>query len=154
VASDLGGRVVAETRRQAPQLPVVGEAALVEPRALAAAGAAAEGVHAHVLLPPEPDAGLPAGFVARYLAANKQPPDDFALAGYLAVGMVKAALDKAGVADPRALAEALRGLSVTQARQPMLLADCTWNDAGDPDRPSWIVEVRDGRPHSVARLRE
>lgn len=153
LGADRAGRAVAEARRLAPHLPIAGEAPLFDPRALAAAGAAAEGLHAHVLLPPEPDAGLPAGFAARYLAADKQPPDDFALAGYLALGMVKAALDRAGSADPRGLPDALRELSATAAQEPMLLSDCTWNAAGDPDRPSWIVEVRDGTPHSVATLR-
>jgi branched-chain amino acid transport system substrate-binding protein len=154
VAADLAGRVLTEARRQAPQLPVVGEAPLTEPQALQAAGAAAEGVRAHVLLPPEPDAGPAADFVARYAAADKQPPDEAALAGYLAVGMLKAAMDRAGSADPRALAEALRGLFVTASREPMLLTDCAWSAGGDPDRPSWIVEVRDGQRHSVRMLRD
>lgn len=154
VPGELAGHVVAEARRQAPQLAVIGDAALVDPAALAAAGGAADRVRAHVLLPPEPDAGLPAAFSARYLVADRHPPDQFALAGYLAVSMLKAALDKAGSADPRALADALHGLSATAARQPMLLTDCAWNDAGDPDRPSWIVEVRDGQMRSVKMLKD
>jgi branched-chain amino acid transport system substrate-binding protein len=154
VAGDLAPRVLAEARRQAPRLAVVGDATLVDPRVLRAAGAAAEGVRAHVLLPPEPDAGLPAWFAARYRAANGQPPDQLAVAGYLAVAMLAAALNKAGAADARALADALQGLSATAARQPMLLADCAWNDAGDPDRPSWIVEARGGTPRAVRMLRD
>jgi branched-chain amino acid transport system substrate-binding protein len=143
---DKAGRVVAEARKLAPRLPLLGEASLVAPAALAAAGAAAEGLRAHVLLPPDDK-----GFAARYLAANRQPPDELAFAGYLAVGMVKAGLEKASKAEPAALAEALHGLSVTA--DPML-GDCTWNEAGDPDRASWIVEVRDGKLHTLKMLRE
>jgi branched-chain amino acid transport system substrate-binding protein len=146
--------VIAEARRQAPQLPLLGESALVAASALGAAGAAAEGVRAHVPLSPAPDAGLAAGFVARYSAADKQPPDELALAGYLAVGMVKAGLEKAAMPDPRALADALRVLSATAVRQPMLLADCAWNAAGDPDRASFVVEVRGGTCRGIKTLRD
>lgn len=153
VGPEMAGRVVAEARRLAPRLPIVGGASLVAPRALAEAGAAADGVRAQVLIPPEPDAGPISSFAARYTAADKEPPTSLALAGYLAVGMVKAGLAKTGSAEPRALAEALGGLSVKVKDQPMLLADCSWNAAGEPDRPSWIVDVRDGKPHGIATLR-
>lgn len=146
---DKAGRAVAEAHKQAPRLPLLGEASLVAQAALAAAGSAAEGLRAHVLLPP--DGGD--GFAARYLAANRQPPDELAFAGYLAVAMVKAGLEKAGKAEPAALAEALHGLSATAERQPML-GDCTWNAAGDPDRASWIVEVRDGKLRTIKILRD
>lgn len=151
VPEDIAGRAMAEVARQAAPVRLLGGAWLLDPRTLALAGAAAAGARAHVLLPPDQDSG---GFPARYAAANKQPPREQALAGYLAVGMVKAALEKAGTADPRALAEALRDLSVTAADQPMLLGDCTWNANGDPDRQSFVVEVRDGSPHTVTALRD
>jgi branched-chain amino acid transport system substrate-binding protein len=154
VGPDLAGRVILEARRQAPQVRLIGDATLLAPQTLQVAGLAAEGVLAHVVLPPEPEAGPLAAFAARYEAANKQPPEELALAGYLAVGMVKAALDKAGSADAHTLAEALRGLSTTVATQPMLLADCTWNAAGTPDRPSWIIERHGGKFRSVATLRD
>jgi branched-chain amino acid transport system substrate-binding protein len=144
------GRVIVEARRLAPRLPLLGQESLIGPAALAEAGAAVEGVTAHVLLPPEPDAD--AGFWGRYAAANRQPPDDLALAGYLAVGMVKAGLERAGTADARALADALRGLSSSVARQPML-GDCTWNAAGEPDRASWIVRIENGAAVKIKPLR-
>jgi branched-chain amino acid transport system substrate-binding protein len=144
---DKAGHAATEARKQAQRLPLIGEASLVAPTALAAAGAAAEGLCAHVLLPPDADGG----FAARYLAANKQPPDELAFAGYLAVGMVKAGLTKAARAEPAALAEALHSLSAN--RDPML-GDCTWNANGDPDRASRIVEVRDGTLHTLKVLRD
>lgn len=127
VAQDLAARTIVEARRLAPSLPVIGDASLIDPATLAAAGTAAEGVRAHVLLQPQPTDG----FGARYLAANKSPPDELALAGYLSVGMVNAALHKAGDADARSFAAALADRS---------------------DRPSWIVEVRAGKPAVVAKL--
>jgi len=148
------GHAIVEARRQAPQLALLGEASLLSAPALAVAGATAEGVRAHVLLAPEPDGSPPAGFAARYPAADRQAPDDMALAGYLAVGMVRAAAAKSGSADPRVLADALRELAVTAAREPMLLADCAWNAAGDPDRASWIVEQRAGKRRSVQQLHD
>jgi branched-chain amino acid transport system substrate-binding protein len=150
----VAGRAIAEVARQATPVRLLGCAPLVDPRTLALAGAGgAEGARAHVLLPPDPESGLPAGFLARYVAANKQPPEESAVAGYLAVALLKAAIDKAGSAEPKALADTLRGLAATGAAEPMLLGDCAWTATGDPDRDSYVVEVRDGAPRTVATLR-
>jgi branched-chain amino acid transport system substrate-binding protein len=149
---DQCGAAVTEARHRAPRLPLLGDASLISPRTLADAGRAAEGLCAHVLLPPAPAAGSPAGFWARYLDANKQRPEEAALAGYLAVAMVKAALEKAATDQPLAVADAMRGLSSTAQREPML-GDCTWSAEGTPDRPSWIVQIQNGAPRIVTALR-
>jgi branched-chain amino acid transport system substrate-binding protein len=146
------GAAIVEARHRAPRLPLLGEVSLLSTRALADAGPAADGVCAHVLLPPGPADGSPAGFWARYLQANREPPQEAALAGYLAVGLVKAALLKAGSDDPRSLAEAMRGLTVTAKSEPML-GDCSWNADGAPDRASWIVQVQAGALRTIATLR-
>jgi branched-chain amino acid transport system substrate-binding protein len=145
------GRVIIEARKQAPRVALLGEGSLIGRIALADAGSAAEGVSAHLLLPPDPAADPATSFAGRFLAANKQPPVDLALAGYVAVGMVRAALQRSAAAEPRALADALRGLATSAAHDPML-GDCTWNAAGEPDRASWIVRVQNGEVRKLASL--
>jgi branched-chain amino acid transport system substrate-binding protein len=154
VPGRVAGRAMAQAARQATPVRMLGCTNLVDPRTLALAGTGgADGARAHVLLPPEPDSGLPAGFLGRYAAANKHPPDELAIAGYLAVALLKAAIDKAGSADPKTLPDALHTLAATGAAEPMLLGDCTWNANSDPERDSYVVEVRAGMPRTVATLR-
>ncbi|MCW3475041.1 ABC transporter substrate-binding protein [Limobrevibacterium gyesilva] len=132
-------RLLIELRRQAPELPIFGEAILVANRTLEKAGAAAVGVRASVALA----AAAPplAAFHDRFQARFKQPASSAAIEGHMAVAMVKAATDRLGRADPRGLADALRGQHITTAEEPALLLDTTWNAAGEPDRVSFLAEV-------------
>lgn len=150
--AEAAGRFAAEVRRQAPKLMLIGGRSLLEPKAIDAAGSAAEGVRAHVLLadaPAQPDVQA---FRDRFLARFKEPPSDPALAGYVALGAVRAAAEQIGAADPRALCEALHRLKPNEAQRRMLLGDGAWDAAGEIARPSWIVEIRSGRPVALQML--
>jgi branched-chain amino acid transport system substrate-binding protein len=152
--TETAGRAAAEARRLAPHLPLFGEAPLIEARALAAAGAAAEGLNAHVLLADDPAAPELSAFQERFLARFKELPNEYAAAGYAAFGAVRAAVERTGAADPRALCDALHGLALTARQQPMLLVDSAWNASGNLARASWMVEIRQGRAAMLRALRE
>jgi branched-chain amino acid transport system substrate-binding protein len=59
--------------------------------------------------------------------------------------VLKAAIEKAGKLDRKAVAQALRGLSVKADKNPGVLMDVSFDDKGDLDRESFIVEVQNGK---------
>lgn len=150
--ADLAGRVAAEARRMAAGLLLAGGGSLIEAKALDSAGAAAEGLHAHVLLADDAAAPELAAFRDRYLARNKEAPNDLALAGYRALGALRAAVEQAGAADWRTLCDTLHHLQPTGAQRRYLPGGGTWDADGEPVQASWLVEIRQGRPVVVQKL--
>jgi branched-chain amino acid transport system substrate-binding protein len=65
--------------------------------------------------------------------------------GYTAIGMLAGGAARLGRADRAGLAEALRGLRL-HAGAPAMLFDAGWDAAGEMDRPTYMVEIRDGKP--------
>jgi branched-chain amino acid transport system substrate-binding protein len=59
--------------------------------------------------------------------------------------MLKAAVEKVGKLDRVAAAKMLHGLTIKAADQPGVLLDVTFDDKGDIDRDSFIVEVQGGK---------
>ena len=59
--------------------------------------------------------------------------------------MLKAAIEKAGKLDRKAVAQAMKGLKVSAAKNPGVLMDVSFDDKGDLDRESFLVEVKNGR---------
>ena len=54
--------------------------------------------------------------------------------GYIGAYVLKAATEKAGSFDPKAIAEAMKGLSLSAAEHPGVLLDVQYDDKGDLDR--------------------
>ena len=79
------------------------------------------------------------------MAKFKSKSDHNGLKGYFAPYMIKVAAEKAGKLDPKAIAAALHGLTITPAQEPNILMEATWNDTGDIDRISFLGEVKDGK---------
>ena len=145
-------RTLEALRRLAPALPLFGDAALVRAPVIARAGPLAEGLRALVAMTPEGPTPALAGFRQRYQDRCKEPPDEPALAGYVALAVLKAAAERTDNLDRAGLATALRGKSLTAAEAPMLLLDSAWDADGDIERPCWLAEVRDGKPVAVQTL--
>jgi branched-chain amino acid transport system substrate-binding protein len=59
--------------------------------------------------------------------------------------VLKAAIEKAGKVDSKAIAAALKGLEIKTAREPGVLLDVSFDANGDLDRESYMVEVRNGK---------
>jgi branched-chain amino acid transport system substrate-binding protein len=138
-------RCLRELRKQAFARPIVGETTLAGQRVIELAGAAANGVLAHVGL--TVDAPIPAvrEFRARFEKAYKYVPDHNGLKGYTSVYFLKAGIEAAGKLDRVAVARALHGLKIRAAKQPGALMDVAIDDHGDLDRASFIVQVKDGK---------
>ena len=142
--AEASGHAIRLARQDAPALALIGEARLLSPRALDIAGPAAQGVRAHVLMAESEGAPEVQAFQTRYAQRNKEAPDELALAGYLAMAAVRAAITQTGSADARAIAEALPHIT--------LQGGMLWDAAGESLRPSWIVEQHGGRAVPLTTL--
>jgi len=140
-------RCLRELRKQAYDRPIVGETTLTGQRVIDLAGAAANGVLAHVGL--TADAPIPAvqAFREKFEKAYKYTPDHNGLKGYTSVYLLKAGIAAAGKLDRVAVARALHGLKIRAANEPGVLMNVAIDDNGDLDRESFIVEVKDGKQH-------
>jgi len=138
-------RCLRELRKQAFGKPIVGETTLTGQRVIDLAGAAVNGVLAHVGL--TADAPIPAvqAFRAKFEKAYKYTPDHNGLKGYTSVYFLKAGIAAAGKLDRVAVAKALHGLKIRAATEPGVLMDVAIDDHGDLDRASFIVEVKHGK---------
>ena len=125
--------------------PLVGETTLIGQKVIELAGGAANGAIAHVGL--TTDAPIPAikAFRQRFVAKYNYVPDHNGIKGYLAVYMIKAATEKMGKLDPKNLAAALHGLTITPDKEPGILMEVTIDENGDLDRESFLGEVVDGK---------
>ncbi|HEY7608201.1 MAG TPA: ABC transporter substrate-binding protein [Alphaproteobacteria bacterium] len=138
-------RFLVEARKQGLDKPLVGETTLLGQKVIDLAGAAANGVRGHVGL--TVDAPVPAiqAFGKKFEARFKYKPDHNGVKGYIAPYMVKAAAEKAGKLDAKAIAAALHGLTITPDKVPGILIEATWDATGEIDRVSFLAEVKDGK---------
>jgi branched-chain amino acid transport system substrate-binding protein len=138
-------RALRELRKQGVTKPIVGETTLVGQKVIELAGDAANGAVAHVGL--TVDAPMPAmrAFRARFEKEYRYTPDHNGIKGYTGVYVLKAAIEKAGKVDRKAIAQAMHGLSVSAAKEQNVILDVSFDNAGDLDRESFLVEVRGGK---------
>lgn len=138
-------RFLREAKKQALNKPLIGETTLLGQKVIDLAGDAANGVKGHVGL--TVDAPIPAiqAFGKKFEAQFKYKPDHNGVKGYIAPYMVKAAAEKAGKIDAKAIAAALHGLTITPDKTPGILIEATWDDTGEIDRVSFLAEVKDGK---------
>jgi branched-chain amino acid transport system substrate-binding protein len=145
-------RLLRELRKQGWSKPVVGETTLTGQKVIDLAGEAANGAIAHVGL--TVDAPNPAirAFRAKFEKEYKYVSDHNGMKGYSGVYLLKAAIEKVGKLDRKAVAAALHGLKVSAAQQPGVLMDVSVDANGDLDRESFLVEVKNGKQEVIATL--
>lgn len=145
-------RALRELRKQGWRKPIYGESTLVSQKVIELAGAAAEGVIAHVGL--TVDAPIPAirRFREQYQMVFNSVPDHNSMKGYAGVHVMKIALERAGRVDRAALVQTMKGLRVNAARHPGALMYTEYDRKGDLDRMSFLIEVREGRQSIVDYL--
>ena len=138
-------RALRELRKQGVTKPIVGETTLVGQKVIELAGEAANGAVAHVGL--TVDAPIPTmrAFRARFEKEYKYVTDHNGIKGYTGVYLMKAAIEKVGKVDRKAVAQALHGLKVSAAQVPGVIMDVSIDNNGDLDRESFLVEVRNGK---------
>ena len=138
-------RFLREAKKQGLNKPLIGETTLLGQKVIDLAGDAANGVRGHVGL--TVDAPIPAiqEFGRKFQAKFNYKPDHNGVKGYIAPYMIKAAAEKAGKLQAKAIAAALRGLTITPDKTPGILIEATWDDTGEIDRISFLGEVKDGK---------
>lgn len=145
-------RLLRELRKQGWSKPVIGETTLTGQKVIELAGEAANGAIAHVGL--TVDAPQPAirAFRAKFEKEYKYVSDHNGMKGYSGVYVLKAAIEKVGKLDRKAVAVALHTIKVKAADQPGVLMDVSFDSKGDLDRESFMVEVKNGKQEVVSTL--
>ncbi len=138
-------RLLKEIKKQGLKQPVVGETTLMNQKVIDLAGDAANGAKGHVGL--SADAPVPAvkEFAKKFEAKFGNKPDHNAIKGYIAAYTVKHVTEIMGKFDSKEFAKTLHGLTISPKDQPGILMEVTWDDKGDVDRQSFLVEVVDGK---------
>ncbi|MBK6652187.1 MAG: ABC transporter substrate-binding protein [Betaproteobacteria bacterium] len=143
-------RALRELRKQGWTKPVIGETTLTGQKVIELAGEAANGAVAHVGL--TIDAPPAKAFGAKFQQEYKVASDHNGIKGYTGVYVLKAAIEKAGKLDRKAVAAALRNTTFTAKQHPGVLMDVSFDDKGDIDRESFLVEVKNGHQIVVETL--
>ncbi len=152
VTEEESARALREFRKQGWNKPIIGETTLTGQKVIELAGEAANGAFAHVGL--TVDAPIPEmlAFKGKFYQAYKYIPDHNGIKGYMGVYTLKAAIEKAGKLDRKAVAQAMKGLTISAKKYPGVIMDVSFDDKGDLDRESFLVEVKNGRQVVVATL--
>jgi branched-chain amino acid transport system substrate-binding protein len=142
-------RLLRELRKQGWNKPIIGETTLTGQKVIELAGEAANGAIAHVGL--TVDAPVPAirAFKAKFEKEYKYISDHNGMKGYSGVYVLKAAIEKAGKLDRKAVAEAMKGLKVNTDKYPGALMYTEFDNKGDLDRMSFMVEVKNGKQEVI-----
>jgi len=138
-------RALRELRKQGYNKPIVGETTLTGQKVIELAGDAANGATAHVGLTIDAPNPLMLKFKANFYRAYNYFSDHNGIKGYTGVYILKAAIEKAGKLDKKAVAAALHGLNVKAAKEPGVIFDLSMDANGDLDRESFMVEVKGGK---------
>ena len=143
-------RLLKELRKQGYDKPLVGETTLLGAKVIELAGAAANGVRGHVGL--TADAPMFKDFAAKYEKDYKAKSDHNGIKGYFSAYMLKAAIEKAKSTDGAAIAAVMKNACFKVKDHPGILMDVCYDDKGDIDRESFMVEVKDGKQVITATL--
>jgi branched-chain amino acid transport system substrate-binding protein len=138
-------RILKELKRQGVTTPLIGETTLVGQKVVDLAGDAANGARGHVGLTTDAPVDLVKTFREKFVKKYNYIPDHNGIKGYLAIYMIKAATEKIGKVDARALADTLHGLTIKAANEPGILMDMSIDQNGDIDRQGFLVEVVEGK---------
>ena len=150
VNEEESARLLRELRKQGWNKPMIGETTLTGQKVIELAGEAANGAVAHVGLTVE--APPLKAFGARYKAEYKAESDHNGVKGYTGMYILKAAIEKAGKLDRKVVAQALKNNCFSTKQTPNILLDVCFDDKGDLDRESFLVEVKAGKGEVVATL--
>jgi branched-chain amino acid transport system substrate-binding protein len=149
---DESARILRELRKQGWNKPIIGETTLTGQKVIDLAGEAANGAIAHVGL--TVDAPVPAirAFKAKFEKEYKYTSDHNGMKGYSGVYTMQAAIEKAGKLDREAVAKAMKGLKINTDRYPGALMYTEFDDKGDLDRMSFLVQVKNGKQEVIDML--
>ncbi len=145
-------RALRELKKQGYDKPIIGETTLTGQKVIELAGDAANGAVAHVGLTVDAPLAPVLAFRERFGKEYKYIPDHNGVKGYTGIYILKAAIEKVGRLDRKAVAQALHGMTITVAQHPGVLMDVKFDANGDLDRESFIVEVKNGKQVVIATV--
>ena len=145
-------RILRELRKQGWSKPVIGETTLTGQKVIELAGEAANGAVAHVGLTVDAPNPEMLKFKAKFYQDYKVISDHNGIKGYTGVYSMKAAIEKAGKLDRKAVAQAMKGLTISAKKYPGVIMDVSFDQNGDLDRESYVVEVRNGKQEVIEVL--
>ena len=138
-------RILRELKKQGWTKPVIGETTLTSQKVIELAGDAANGAVGHVGLTVDAPNPEILKFKAKFYQEYKYISDHNGIKGYSGIYMLKAAIEKVGKLDRKAVAQALHGLVISAKKYPGVLMDVAIDQNGDLDRESYLVEVKNGK---------
>ena len=138
-------RILRELRKQGWTKPVIGETTLTSQKVIELAGDAANGAVGHVGLTVDAPNPEVLKFKAKFYQDYKYISDHNGIKGYSGIYMLKAAIEKVGKFDRKAVAQALHGMVISAKKYPGVLMDVAIDQNGDLDRESYLVEVKNGK---------
>jgi branched-chain amino acid transport system substrate-binding protein len=138
-------RILRELRKQGWTKPIIGETVLTSQKVIELAGDAANGAVGHVGLTVDAPNPEVLKFKAKYYQEYKFISDHNGIKGYTGVYILKAAIEKVGKLDRKAVAQAMKGLVVSAKKNPGVIMDVAFDQNGDMDRESYLVEVKNGK---------
>ncbi|HXX82750.1 MAG TPA: ABC transporter substrate-binding protein [Casimicrobiaceae bacterium] len=145
-------RVARELRKQGYAKPIVGEATLISQKTIELAGDAANGMQGHVALTVDAPTPQMKAFDEKFLKEYNRKSDHNGIQGYMVPYIIKAVSEKIGKVDNKAFNAALRDMPLYVKDYPGILIDTKFDKAGDPDRVSYIVEIKGGKQVVTATL--
>lgn len=136
-----GAELIAKMREVGIQEPVMAGNALDSPALPEIAGEAAEGVVVGSVVNFQDERPIVQDFVRAFREKYGTFPNQWAAQGYDAVRLLAAAMEKAGTAEPAAVAETLRGMK----SWPGVAGFHTYDESGDVDGELVVLKtVRQG----------
>src|SRR5499426_432199 len=138
-------RFMIQLRKMALAVEPVGETTLCAQTTVTPGGDAVNGAKCHVGLTAGATQPLMVDFNRRFQEKYNRVPDHNAYKGYIGVHLLKAAVQRVGAWDQAKVRACLHNNAFSVAEEPGLLMDVYVNDKGSVDRPSFIVEVKDGK---------
>jgi branched-chain amino acid transport system substrate-binding protein len=138
-------RLLVELRKQNYDKPIIGETTIVEQKVLELGGTADNGVRSHVGLTIAAPNPRVRAFAEKFEKEFGYKPNHNAMKGYIGTYVIKAVTEKVGKFDRKAFAQAMKNVQLSTKDNPGILMDLSYDDKGDIDRESYLVEVKDGK---------
>jgi branched-chain amino acid transport system substrate-binding protein len=138
-------KLLIEIRKQNYDKPIFGETVLLAQSVLDLAGEAANGIQGHVGLTVKAPVPALEEFGKRFEAKYGRGSDHNGVKGYISLHFVKEITERLGSFDSKALAEGLHCTTITTADEAGVLLDVTFDDKGNVDRESFLVEIKEGK---------
>jgi len=142
---DESARLLIEARKQGYAKPILGETTIMQQSVIDLAGVAANGARGHVGLTIDAPNPLVKGFSEKFEREYKFKSSHEGIKGYTSLYILKAVTEKVGKFDRKAFAQAMKNVRLSAKDYPGILMDVVYDDKGDIDRESFIVEVKNGK---------